>query len=123
MKEKNYQIVFNHWLKSVYKKTGAFELKLTKTLSFPFAQVAPHQIEALQNVANGVLVYKIPDMGFQTPFDAFSMARQPAFLVIKYPESFEMITIDNFIHARDTSNRKSLTYNQAKHISSFSIKL
>lgn len=123
MKEKNYQTIFNHWLKNVYKKTGAFELKHTKTLSLPFSAVALHQIEALQNVANGVLVYKIVDCGYRNPFDGFCMAREPAFVVIKYPDSFELITIDNFIHARDTSKKKSLTYVQARHISSISIKI
>ncbi len=123
MKEKNYQTIFNHWLKNVYKKTGAFELKLTKSNSFPFSQVVPHQIDALLAAANGGLVYKIPDAGYQNPFDCFSMFGVPAFVVIKYPKSFEMITIDNFIFERDRSKRKSLTYDRAIAISSISIKL
>lgn len=123
MKEKDYQTIFNKWLKNVYKKTGAFELKKTDTLSFPFSQVVPHQIEALKNVSNGVLVYKIVDCGYQNPFDCFCMAREPAFIVIKYPASFEIITIDNFLHERDRSKRKSLTYERAKAISTISITL
>lgn len=123
MKEKHYQTLFNKWLKNVYKKTGAFELKLTKNDSMPFSAVAPHQIEALKAASDKGLVYKIPDAGYQNPFDCFSLFNVPAFVVIKYPLSFEMITIDNFIHARDTIKRKSLTYNQARHISSISIKL
>lgn len=123
MKEKNYQTIFNHWLKNVYKKTGAFELKLTKTNSLPFISVVPHQIEALKAASDRGLVYKIPDAGYQNPFDCFSMFGVPAFVVIKYPLSFEMITIDNFIYERDRSKRKSLTYERAQAISNISIKI
>lgn len=123
MKEKNYQTIFNHWVKNVYKHTAAFELKLCRGNSLPFSAVAPHQIEALKAVNEGGLVYKIPDMGYQTPFDAFALFNAPAFVVIKYKDSFELITISNFLYARDKSKRKSLTYAEAKKLSTISIKL
>lgn len=69
MKEKDFQRKFSHWLKNVYKRTGVFELKQTKTDSIPFSSVVEHQVEALEAVRHAVLVYKIPDMGFQNPFD------------------------------------------------------
>jgi hypothetical protein len=121
MKEKDYQTIFNHWLKEKYKKTSCFELKKTDTLSLPFSAVVPHQIEALKNANEGVLVYKIPDMGFRTPFDCFSFFRVPAYIVIKYPLSFELIPINNFIHEKERSKRKSLTYERACSISTISI--
>ena len=123
MKEKNYQTIFNKWLKEVKKevfvykipdcgfqnpfdsfsvskngKFSAWELKQTQTKSLPFSVVVPHQISALQTVINGNIV-------------------------IKYPESFEIIPIENFIFERDRSKRKSLIYERAKAISTISIKL
>lgn len=123
MKEKNYQTIFNHWVKEKYKRTACFELKLSKTNSLPFSAVVPHQIEALKAASDKGLVWKIPDLGVQNPFDCFSLFRVPAFIVIKYPESFELITIDNFCYESDRSKRRSLTYDRAKAISTISIKL
>lgn len=124
MKEKNWQSIFNQWVRNVYKKTAAFELKLCKGKSMPFSAVQDHQIAALQAASDKGLVYKIPDAGYQNPFDCFSLFRVPAFVVIKYEDSFELIPIENFIHERERSKlRKSLTYERAKAISTISIKM
>lgn len=45
----------------------------------------------------------------------------PAYIVIHYPKNSEVITIQNFLHERDTNKRKSLTSERAKAISSVSI--
>ena len=114
MKEKDFQIIFSHWLKNVYKKTGAFELKQTKTDSLPFSDVKPHQIEALQNVRHNTFVYKIPDLGLQNPFDCYCMTEQPAFVVIAYKgKGFVLITIDIFVLENKNSKRRSLTWSRA----------
>ena len=57
-KEANFQTTFNHWLKNVYKRTGAFELKQTQTDSLPFSDVQEHQIQALQAVRHGTGWYR-----------------------------------------------------------------
>ena len=119
-REANFQTTFNHWLKNVYKHTGAFELKQTST-ALPFSAVVPHQVEALLNAKHGVLVYKIPDAGYQNPFDAFCLASVPAYVVIKYPKSFELISIDVWEQEKKSSHRKSLTYGRAREISTYSI--
>ena len=121
MKEKDYQIKFNHWLKEKYKKTGCFELKQTQTNSIPFSSVKEHQIKALLNASNSSLVYKIPDMGYENPFDCFCLSGVPAFVVIKYPKSFELISIESFLFEMGKSKRKSLTYERAKLISTITI--
>lgn len=115
-REANFNTTFNHWLKNVYKKTGAFELKQTKTNSIAFNSVVPHQEKALFNTKNNILVYKIPDMGFQNPFDCFSLFRVDAFVVIKYPDYFCLIDINDWIQEIKISDRKSLTSNRAKEI-------
>lgn len=123
MKEKDYQTIFNHWVKNVYKHTAAFELKLCKGNSLPFSAVAPHQLEALKAVNDGGLVYKIPDLGVQNPFDCFSFFNAPAFIVIRYKDSFELITVSNFIYFKSHSKKKSITYTEAKRISTLSINI
>ena len=116
-KEANFQTTFNHWLKAVYKKTGAYELKQTQTDSLPFSDVKPHQIEALLAVRHGTFVFKIPDAGFQNPYDCYSMHEEPAYVVIKYPKFFCLISIDNFVAESKASKRRSLTSQRASEIS------
>lgn len=113
MKEKNFQITFNHWLKEVYKHNGAFELKQTKTNSLPFDAVKEHQIWGLLAVRHQTLVLKLPDVGMQMPFDCFCMTEQPAFVVIKYPKGVAIIPIDIFVMESSRSKRRSLTYGRA----------
>lgn len=116
MKEKDFQTTFSHWLKQVHKKTGAFELKQTKTNSLPFESVVAHQVAALRNAKNGTLVYKIPDVGYQNPFDCFSLAGVPAYVVVKYPDFFCLIDIDDWINENVRSERRSLTSKRAMEI-------
>lgn len=116
MKEKDFQVTFSHWLKSVHKKTGAFELKQTKTNSLPFESVVAHQVAALRNAKNGVLVYKIPDVGYQNPFDCFCLTGVPAYVVVKYPDFFCLIDINDWIQEVKLSDRKSLTSKRAREI-------
>lgn len=122
MKEKDFQKTFNHWLKAVHKQTGAFELKLCKERALPYSAVAPHQIEALLNAKHSTLVFKLPDVGYQNPFDCFSLSGVPAFVVIKFASGVAYgIDIDDFIRQRDLSSRKSLTELEADGIYSFKI--
>lgn len=120
-KERDWQSKFNQWLRNVHKRTGAFELKRAVNDSLPFDAVVPHQVEALQAAANGVLVYKIPDAGYQNPFDCFCLAGVPGYVVIKYDHGFELITIDTFLLEKSRSKRKSLTASRAREISTISI--
>lgn len=123
-REANFQITFNHWLKNVWKKTGAFELKQTKTDSIPFTDVKEHQAQALDQVRYGsTFVYKIPDVGYQNPFDCFSMAGEEAYVVIKYPDFFCLIDIDKWNIEYVTSKRRSLTSARARQLSTHIVDL
>lgn len=118
MKERNFQTTFSHWLKSAHKHTGVFELKVAKNESLPFSAVAPHQLQALENVRYGTFAWKIPDCGFQNPFDCFCLTRQPAWVVVKYEKFFCLISIDVFLLEMERSKRKSLTAQRACEIAS-----
>jgi len=122
MKEKDFQSYFNKWLKAVHRQTGLFELKQTKTSSLPYSALALHQEQALLQAKHGTLVFKIPDCGYQNPADCFSLSGVPAFVVVKFPEGSYGIDIDDFIRQRDSSDRKSLTEDEARVIHSFEVK-
>lgn len=118
-REAKFNSWFNKWVKNVYKKTAAFELKQTQTNSLPFSALAEHQKQALYAVKHSTFVHKIIDAGFQNPFDSFSLSEVPAFIVVKYPDFWCMIDIDVWIHEEENSERKSITSERAKTIAHF----
>lgn len=120
-REAKFQSTFNHYAKNILKQTAAFELKQCDA-SLAFSQVADHQINALLAAKTSVLVYKIPDVGYQNPFDSFSLHCVPAYIVVLFNDSrvFYGIPIDVFIQARDQSPRRSLRESDAKAIATFS---
>jgi hypothetical protein len=108
---------FKKWLHAEVVKKGvefaaAYEIKVTDTNSMPFSMVKDHQIEALLAVKNGTFMYKIPDAGWQNPFDMFVMQRQPAYVVVAFtdlkPMHVWVIDIETFVQIRDTEDSKSI---------------
>jgi hypothetical protein len=96
---------------------GYFELKYAKDELFYYDSFEPHQISSLLALQDNGLIWKISDTDPRLkPCDSFSVPPLTAYVVIKYPKAFVMITVNNFIHARDRSKRKSLTYEQALEI-------
>lgn len=118
-REARFQTQFNKWLTKEFKETGVFELKHTHGKdSLPFNAVKDHQLRALSIAKHGVFSYKISDfdmIGFK-PFDCFCVARVMAYVVIKYPDFFCLIDIDDFIKEKGRSKRKSLTSDRAQDI-------
>ncbi len=126
-REAKFTQLFRHWLKANPDFThlsAAFELKQTTSSSIPFSAVEEHQIDALCAAqGTGGILYKAPDdsRGVK-PFDLFFLKRARAFVVIKFPKHFEIITIGTFLLERDKGERKSLTAGRAKEISVVSVK-
>ena len=120
MKEKDFQVRFNKWCKYYVKKTSVFELKITQTNSIPFAAVKEHQASALHIAKHSALVYKIPDAGYQNPFDSLIIRSADAYVVIMFysrgEKIFYMIDIDDWIIEQKNSPRKSLTRERAASI-------
>ncbi len=115
--EKDFQSWFGKWLKSRWQHTGAFELKSVDT-SLPFSALPDHQIEGLLHAKHEKIYMKLPDVGFQMPFDCFILASVPAWVVVRYSSgNWYTIDIDAFVKERDTSTRKSLTEERAAAIS------
>jgi len=113
-READFGTYFRHWLKSHPMYSGAFELKQTTGKSLPFPDVQEHQIEALQAASSrhGIL-YKAPDdsRGIK-PFDYFYLRNAPAWVVIKFPDAFHIISISNFVEEKEKSilQRESYTF-------------
>jgi len=116
-REANFNSLFNKWVKNVYRKTAAFELKQTTTDSLPFSALQEHQAQALLQARWETFVFKIPDAGYQNPFDCFSLSGVPAYIVIKYPDFFCLIDIETFLLESKRSKRRSLTSERAKELS------
>lgn len=116
-REANFTTMFRHWLRKT-KMMGVFELKQTTNTSISFKAVEEHQVDALQAAQYGHLVHKISDESRgHKPFDIFSLTHVPAYVVIKYPDRFCIITIRDFLDERESSKRKSLTDWRAEEIS------
>ena len=120
MKEKDFQTRFNKWCKYNITKTSVFELKLTKGKSLPFRSVQEHQQYALLAAKHHQIVYKIPDSGFQNPFDSLAIHKSQAWIVVMFYElgkrEFFLIDIDTWVEEVKTSKRKSLTEDRAREI-------
>ncbi len=118
-RESKFTTLFRHWLMANPMWSAAFELKQTTTDSIPFSDVKEHQIDALLAVSEGVkgLLYKAPDdsRGIK-PCDLLYLRNADAYVVIKYPNGFVLIDVDNFVKESKKSKRRSLTWDRAKQI-------
>jgi len=126
-RESKFVPVFQSWLKNVYKKTCAWETKVSTEDSWPYSRLEEHQETALLAVANGTFSYKISDesIGFK-PFDGFCYDHSPAYVAILYEKSntFYVIPINNLVFYRyHRAKRKSLTELETKEISIKQVKL
>lgn len=120
MLERDFQIKFGRWVKYRFQTTGAFELKLIKKPSMPYSVIEPHQLANLEMVKHGCLHFKIPDSGWQNPFDSFQICNGVAYLVVMFYQRgvnhFYMIDIDILLKEIEISTRKSLTEARAAEI-------
>jgi len=122
MTERDFTTRFNKWLKYHWKSSAVFELKICKEKSIPFKAVEVHQIKNLKTAKDGILPYKVADLGWDPkPFDIFCVSKVPAYVVIFFyhkrgDDEFVIIDVDNFIDEMETSDRKSLTKERAEEI-------
>lgn len=117
--EKDFQSEFNKLCRYYKFRTAAFELKCTKEKSLAFNKVEPHQKANLLLAKHRCLVFKIPDLGSQNPFDSFILNSVPAYIVIMFEaksREFVMINIDNWVNEEKISKRKSITKDRAYEI-------
>ena len=94
---------------------AALEVKVTPDKSIPFDAVKEHQLGALNAVNEGTFLYKIPDAGWQNPFDIVYFRGAPAYVVLAFEHgfpakySFYFLHVFNFVELRDNLDAKSIT--------------
>lgn len=127
-REASFTQTFRHWLHAnpLHRVTGAaFELKQTTGNSLPFSAVADHQLEALAAAWGPEgLIHKISDesRGYK-PCDIVYLRLAAAFIVIKYPGFFCLISASAFGAEKKSSKRKSLTAERAREIAEVVVEL
>jgi len=104
--------------------TCAFEVKLSKTKSLPFASLAEHQDRALGIARQGHLAYKIPDAGYQNPCDGVHLYRTMAYVVVafytpRYKTRFYCIDIKKWRKEIRYCGRASITEERAGELADF----
>lgn len=123
MSESSSSLKFRKWWQ-LKGKNAPYEMKDTRgTDSFRFDELSEEQelFGKACGTDKGVLI-RI-EHGTPGAPDYVGFKNTVSYVVIKFRSGFEVITIDNFLHARDTCGRKSLTANMARHISSITIKI
>ena len=112
--------VFRKWVLEHRPPAGPFEPKYSTKDSLPFSAVAEHQLVALLAcMTDAGFLWKIPDLGQRSPFDFIYYRNSPAWVVIKYPKGFVVISARAFEHESKRSKRRSLTWARAKEIATY----
>lgn len=111
--------------RSYWEKHGidaTYELKDTRGKEYmAFSDITDDQLRVatMANSDKGILVRVVS--GTVGAPDYIGLKHKPVFFVINYPKSFEIITLGNLLHEKETNKRKSLTYERAKAISTVSV--
>lgn len=121
--ESSSAIKFRHWLRANPFRTCAIENKDSRGKDYlNFSEVKEAQLNYGLAISGdkGVL---IRTEGVEGLPDYIYMRGEPSFIVIKYPKSIQIISVETFILEKQKSRRKSLTEQRASEISIKSIKL
>lgn len=121
--EASFGLTFRKWW-TENPLPGTFELKHSRGKdSIPFAAIEPDQI-AFANAAyskKGTLARVT--VGSPGCADYIGLVNSPAWIVIKYPRAFHIISINAFLLESSRSKRRSLTNTRAGEISTISVRL
>ena len=124
MKEAKSSIIFRHWLRENPQYTCSIEMKDTRGKSYlSFREITEAQLNyGLAIMSDKGVLIRVQAISEGMP-DYIYLRSTPAWIVIKYPRSFEIISVTVFILEKNKSKSKSLTYVRAKEISTTSVAL
>lgn len=123
-REAKFGVLLRHWFKSQRLPTCALELKQTTSDSLPFSDVKQAQLdyaEAINTSPDGVMI-RVSAWNGGEP-DYIWLFQEPAYLVIKYPKCFVLISWQIFEREKRMSSRKSLTIARAREIAEFMVSI
>lgn len=109
------------WARDNIPHSCAIEVKLARGKSLPFTALAEHQEHALTLVTGNGMGFKIPDCGYQNPFDFFILKNQIAYVAVIFHPRIYFIPIWRWVEERNSSKRKSLTEDRAIHLSAYTL--
>lgn len=118
--EADFGLAFRKWW-SKHPIRGSFELKHTRgKSSIPFKAIESEQIAfALACGSRSGALSRI-SVGTPGTGDYLGFVNDPAWIVIRYPKASYVISIGNFLFAKDNCARKSLTEEYAQEIATYS---
>ncbi len=115
-REATSSIDLKHWIEKNQKFVCSIETKDSAGKdSIPFSAVADKQIAYANQISSSKGAW-IRVQGINGEPDYIWLINTPAYIAIKFPKSFCIITIGNFLHEKDKSKRKSLTETRAREI-------
>jgi len=123
-KEAKFGLRFREYIKYNKCLAGSYELKDSRgKSSISFSEVTQEQIDSalMCNSDKGQLIRIIQGTAGAPDYAFFR--NSPAYIVIKYPHNFSIISIGTFLLEKSRSKRKSLTADRAEAISIKTIKL
>ena len=107
---------FLKWCRVYMPNSFVFEAKYSKDGVVAYDAVKEHQEHALLTTKHDHFLFKIPDSGFQNPYDGLSLKELPAFIVLFFNNDFFMIDIDNWMTMKQNSNRRSITKEECERL-------
>ena len=122
MDESDYQVLFKHYLEKERPLTATYELKICHGNALPFSAVKEHQVNALLEAEEKGFYHKISDSSFGLkPFDCLFLSDPRAFVAILYHiprkrKKMAIIPIQTFLHEKECSESKSLSFKRAGKI-------
>lgn len=124
--ESKFGILLRHWVFANAKKlkTSTFEIKQTQTDSLPFSALEEHQNNysmAIKHSEKGAFMRM--ESGTIGAPDYVYLKKEPAFIVVRFPDLFCIIDIDKWNTERIINKRKSLTSERAQLIAFETIRM
>lgn len=120
--ESKSSILFRHWLRANPQYTCSHEMKDSGGKdSLPFSAVSQAQLDYGMAIKGNRGVWLRVQAVQEGMPDYVYLRRTPAYIVIKYPKSFQIIDVETFIYEKEKSKKKSLTKSRAEEISVKSI--
>lgn len=114
MNERQHTAKVLKWARDNIPHSCAVEVKLARGRSISFSVLVEHQEHALTQVTGNGICFKIPDVGYQNPFDGFTLKNEMAYVAIIFSPKIYYIPIWRWVEERESSSRKSLTEERAK---------
>jgi len=124
MTEKSFYSPVQDWMKQNLQGSNAVELKLTKTNKFYLNKMEAHQLPTLYAIKHKVLVYKLPDVGYdRKPCDIIMLSGAGAFVGIIYyvphkKKHLYLIDIDVFLEYQKEGH-VSMTEEETSRLASY----